>query len=237
MRCVSVPANPLEPVGREIGIDLGVTNLVATSEGELLVGEQFGRKFQWRLADAQRALAKSKRDSSRYRERAQRVAKIHRKISNQRRNSAHQLSRRLVTDFDFIAVEELNITRMVRSPKPIPDPSDSKSFLPNGATRKARLNKSIYDSGWGTLLLLLLYKAESAGRVVVAVEPYYTSQTCAQCEHVDAGNRVKQATFRCLMCGHEDHADINAARNILRAGRARQALPAMADYGPLPYTP
>jgi putative transposase len=70
----------------------------------------------------------------------------------------------------------------------------------------------------------LHYKAESAGRTVVTVDPHYTSQTCAECGNVDAGNRVTQAAFRCRCCGHEDHADVNAARNILRAGRARQAL-------------
>jgi putative transposase len=74
-----------------------------------------------------------------------------------------------------------------------------------------------------TLLSLLSYKAESAGRIVVTVDPHYTSQTCGECGHVEAGNRVNQAVFCCLACGHRAHADVNAARNILRAGRARQA--------------
>jgi transposase len=62
------------------------------------------------------------------------------------------------------------------------------------------------------------YKAESAGRTIVAVNPHYTSQTCFECGHVEPGNRLSQAEFRCCSCGHEDHADINAAHNILRAG-------------------
>jgi putative transposase len=67
---------------------------------------------------------------------------------------------------------------------------------------------------------MLIYKAESAGRTTVTVNPCHTSQTCAECHYVDAGNRVSQEYFRCLKSGHCDFADINAARNILRAGRA-----------------
>ena len=223
VRCMGVPANPLDPIWREVGIDFGVTNLVATSDGELLTGQHFGSRGQILVAEAQRALANSQPGSNRRLQHVQRVSQLHRKISNRRRNAAHQLSRRLVNDFDFIAVEDLEIVKMVRAPRPKPDPTVLGAFLPNGATQKARLNKSIYDAGWGTLMSLLLYKAESAGRVVVAVDPRYTSQTCAECEHVEPGNRVNQETFRCLACGHEDHADINAARNILRVGRARQA--------------
>jgi putative transposase len=222
VRCVDVPAAPLQSSGRSIGIDLGVANLVVTSEGQIFVGEQFGEKLQTKLADAQRKISRSGYGSNRCRKLVLRYAEINRKIVNQRRNSAHKLSRRLVNNFDFIAVENLEISKMVRAPKPIPNPKDLKQFLPNGATRKAQLNKSIYDSGWGTLLSLLFYKAASAGRVVVTVDPRYTSQTCAECEHVEARNRVNRARFRCRLCGHEDHADINAARNILRAGRALQ---------------
>jgi putative transposase len=61
-----------------------------------------------------------------------------------------------------------------------------------------------------------------AGQTVTAVNPRHTSQRCAQCGHIAAGNRVTQAEFRCLACGHQAHADINAARNILRAGLALQ---------------
>jgi putative transposase len=84
------------------------------------------------------------------------------------------------------------------------------------------LNKSILDAGWGIFLRVLATKAESAGRTVIAVDPRHTSQRCAQCGHTAAGNRVTQAEFRCLGCGHHAHADVNAARNILRAGLALQ---------------
>ena len=149
--------------------------------------------------------------------------RLHLKIKNQRSNAAHQLSRQLVNDYDFIALEDLKITNMVRTPKGRPDPEQPGAYLPNGASRKAGLNRSIHDAGWGQLVSMLVYKAESAGRTVVSVHPCYTSQTCAECHHVDAGNRISQEEFRCRKCGHCDFADINAARNILRAGRALQA--------------
>src|ERR1039457_7156359 len=93
----------------------------------------------------------------------------------------------------------------------------------NGATAKAGLNRSINDAGWGALRAMIDYKAESAGREVIAVDPRNTSRTCSGCGHVSAGNR-HGPVFRCQCCGHEAHADVNAAENILRAGRARQLI-------------
>ena len=92
---------------------------------------------------------------------------------------------------------------------------------PNRATAKTGLNRSIHDAGWGLLLAMIIYKAEEAGRCVIAVEPRNTSRTCAHCGHTAAGNR-HGAVFRCQACSHQTHADINAATNILRAGRAQQ---------------
>lgn len=220
VRCTDVPAEPLEPTGREIGLDLGVINQVATSEGVLISAERFGSRSRLHLEHARRALRNAQPGSRRHMERAQRIGRIHRRIANQRRNAAHQLSRCLVNEFDFIAVEDLEIARMVRAKST----SNSKpTVFPKNAVIQKYLNRAVYDAGWGTLLLLILYKAESAGRVIVKVDPRYTSQTCAECGHREAGNRVNQASFHCRVCGHKDHADINAARNILRAGRAQRA--------------
>jgi putative transposase len=216
VRCVDVPAQPLAPTGREVGLDLGVVNLVATSDGELCVGELFGARARKRLANAQRALTRKQRGSQRRRRQVEEVTRHHRRVKNQRTNAAHQLSRQLVNNYDLIVIEDLAIKNMVRAPKAKPDPSHPGEFLPNGAAAKAGLNRSIHDAGWATLLSLLTYKAESTGRTVVTVDPHYTSQTCFECGHVEAVRC--QAEFRCCSCGHEDHADINAARNILRAG-------------------
>jgi putative transposase len=113
----------------------------------------------------------------------------------------------------------LQIVNMVRRPKP--RPNDEGGFDPNGAAAKATLNREILAAGWAQLLRFITYKAEEAGRDVIAVNPRHTSQTCHQCGHVDAENR-HATKFRCTSCGHVDHADINAARNILRAGLAHR---------------
>jgi putative transposase len=116
--------------------------------------------------------------------------------------------------------ENLEIANMTRRPKPRLD--GDGGYQPNGAAAKSGLNRSIYDAGWGIFLRILSAKAESAGRIVIAVNPRHTSQRCGHCGYTAAGNRVTQAEFRCLACGHEAHADVNAARNILRAGLAHQ---------------
>ena len=149
VRCVKVPAMPLEPTSCEIGIDLGVVNQIATSDGEMRKGKHFGANAQKNLARAQRHLATKQRGSNRRRRQVDEVVRLHRNIKNQRSDAAHKLSRQLVNDYDFIAIEDLKINNMVRAPKGKPDPEQPGAFLPNGASRKAELNRSIHDAGWG----------------------------------------------------------------------------------------
>jgi putative transposase len=138
-------------------------------------------------------------------------------VANCRRDFHHQAARRLVGEHDVFCVEALKIKNMTRSAKgTVEDPGTN-------VAAKSGLNRSITDAGWGQFLAILKGKAEEAGRVVIDVNPRHTSHTCAQCGHVDPGNRVSQAVFRCQTCGHQAHADVNAARNILRAGLARPA--------------
>jgi putative transposase len=221
VRCVDIPAQRLEVTGRQVGIDLGVCAQVATSDGHLVLEGHYGRRAAAGLAAAQRALA-TKRAGSRRRERAvAKVATAHRLVRNQRKDSAHKLSRELVNGYDLIVHEDIKIANMVRRPRP--RRAGDGTYEPNGAKAKAGLNRSISDAGWGQLLQFIAYKAEEAGRAVIAVDPRHSSQRCSSCGHTDRGNRLTQARFRCQACEHEAHADINAAVNILRAGRVRQA--------------
>lgn len=221
IRCVDVPATRLPKSCREVGVDVGVVNLVTTSDGLVVSGERFARRAQDRLAAAQRELSGKQRGSSSRRRAVERVARHHRSVRNQRRDFAHKLSRTLVNDYDRIVLEDLRIASMVRRPRPRPGPEGV--FEPNGAAAKSGLNRSIQDAGWGQLVSMLAYKAEDAGRELVMVDPRFTSQRCASCGHTDKGNRLSQARFRCLVCGHRDHADLNAAKNVLWAGRAQRA--------------
>jgi len=171
-------------------------------------------------AEAQQALARKKRGSNRRKSAVARVVRLHGKVRLRRLDHAHKTALALVRAHDLIAHEDLQVANMTRRPRPRPD--GNGGYEPNGAAAKASLNKSINDAGWGIFLRVLSAKAENAGRTVTAVNPRHTSQRCAQCGHVAAGNRATQAEFRCLACGHQAHADINAARNILRAGLALQ---------------
>jgi putative transposase len=220
-RCTGVETTPLAPTGRELGIDLGVMNLVATSDGEPFTEGRFGRNAAAALAKAQRDLRTKTKGSNRRKRAVERVAGHHRKVRNQLRDIAHKVSRQLVNDYDLIVLEDLKVVSMVRRPKPRPLPDGT--FEPNGAAAKSGLNRSIHDAGWGQLTRMLAYKAEDAGRELRVVPPQFTSQRCSRCEHTDEASRRSQAVFRCTACGYETHADISAACNVLWAGRAQRA--------------
>ncbi|SQD95064.1 transposase (fragment) [Parafrankia sp. Ea1.12] len=119
-------------------------------------------------------------------------------------------------------MEALRIVNMTRRAPPRPDPDRPGVFLANGQAAKPGLNRSVLDAGWGVFLAVLRAKTESAGRVVVEVNPANTSRTCVVCGHCHADNRRTQAAFTCVACAHAAHADVNAAINILRVGLARQ---------------
>jgi putative transposase len=220
LSCDDVPAEQLEPTGSAVGVDMGVASFLTTSDGMHVANPRHLAATADRLAVAQRDLAHKKRGSSRRTKAVTRVAGLHEKVRRQRLDHAHKTALTLVRDHDLIVHEDLKIAKMTGRPRPRPD--GSGGHAPNGAAAKAGLNKSIRDAGWGIFLRVLSAKAESAGRHVTAVDPRHTSQRCAECGHVAAGNRVTQAEFRCLACGHQAHADVNAARNILRAGLALQ---------------
>ena len=91
-------------------------------------------------------------------------------------------------------------------------------------SKKGWLNRSILDQGWGLFRQLLKYKLEEKGGFLYLVDPAYTSQTCSQCQHVDAASRISQAEFKCTNCNYEANADDNAAENILALWVAGQAV-------------
>jgi putative transposase len=220
LSCDDVPAELLEPTGSAAGVDMGVASFLTTSDRTHAPNPRHLAATAGRLAAAQRDLARKKRGSTRRKKAAAKVARLHGKVRRQRLDHAHTTALTLVREYDLIVHEDLKITNMTARPQPRPD--GNGGHQPNGAAAKSGLNKSIHDAGWGIFLRVLSAKAESAGRTVIAVAPRHTSQRCAQCGHVAAGNRATQAEFRCLACGHQAHADVNAARNILRAGLALQ---------------
>ncbi|MFI9365012.1 RNA-guided endonuclease InsQ/TnpB family protein [Kitasatospora sp. NPDC053057] len=213
---------PLQPTGSAVGIDMGIVNFLADSNGEFVPNPRHGAKAAAALERAQQALSRCKRGSKRRRKVVETVARLHRKVRHQRLDHAHKTALDLVRDHDFIAHEDLKIRSMSKAPAPKPDPDRPGNFLPNGAAAKAGLNRSIADAGWGVFLAILTAKAECAGREVMAVDPRNTSRRCPACGHTAKENRPTQEKFHCVSCGHSAHADTVGAINVLRAGLVRR---------------
>ncbi len=209
------PRAPRTP--KNVGVDVGVTEIVALSDGTLFPNPRESKRAAAKLAEAQQDLVRKQRGSNRRRKAALRVACHHRKVSNERRNRNHQISRAIVNAADggLIVFEDLQIGNMTARCAPKPD--GEGGFLPNGQTAKSGLNREIHAAGWSQLRQMAGYKAEEAGTRLVVVNPAFTSQTCHTCGHISPENR-HGTRFRCVECGHQAHADVNAAKNIL--GRA-----------------
>ncbi|MEU6271671.1 transposase [Streptomyces populi] len=221
------PSEPLPSTGSVVGIDLGIANFLADSNGAFVPNPRHGRHAAAKLQAAQQTLSrfprrKAKDRTANHRRAVEKVARLHGKIRRQRLDHAHKTALHLVRTHDFIAHGDLKIRNMSRAPAPIPDPGQTGAFLPNGAAAKAGLNRSIADAGWGVFLTILHAKAESAGREVIAVDPRNTSRTCPHCGHTAKENRPLQEKFHCVACGHTAHADTVGALNVLRAGLVRR---------------
>ncbi|MFE6741531.1 RNA-guided endonuclease InsQ/TnpB family protein [Streptomyces tubercidicus] len=147
----------------------------------------------------------------------------HAKIRRRRLDHHHKTANELIRDHDAIGHEKLNLAGMTKVPAPEPDPEQTGAYLPNGAVAKAGPNRSMLDVGVGLFLNILADKAESAGRLVVLVDPRNTSRTCplsaGGCGHVARESRVTQAEFECVSCGWSGDADHVGALNVQhRAG-------------------
>jgi putative transposase len=202
-----------------IGIDLGLLHFATLSTGETIENPRHYRKAEKRLERVQQALSRKKRGSTRRRKAVKQVGKAHRKIANQRKDFLHKASRQLVNVYGTIVFEELQPANMSRRPKPKQD--ETGKYLPNGAAAKGGLNKSIVDAGWAMFQQFCTYKAENAGREVLFVNPKYTSQVCSGCGTVK--KKELSERWHSCECGTELDRDHNAALNILRLGRSRQA--------------
>jgi putative transposase len=188
---------PLPKTGRVMGVDVGISALLTTSEGDKVANPTYYRAAQTKLRLLQRKLARAKRGSKNRRKALLRVQRQHDHINHQREDFLHKLSTTLVRQYDGIALEDLRIRNMVRN---------------------KHLSKSILDSGWSTFRQFLTYKAAKAGRVIVVVNPAYTSQDCSTpaCGYRNTALTLTDRAWRCPKCGMCHDRDVNAARNILR---------------------
>ena len=196
-----------------VGIDRGVANSIALSTGELAsVPIERLRILDRRNRKAQQEAARRKRGSKRYAKARRRAAAYKSKAARIRKHWNHEATRGLVSRFGVVCIEDLKTSNMTASARgTIEEPG-------RNVRQKAGLNRSILEHGWYQFESFLVYKLAASGGTLVKINPANTSRTCSECGSIDARNRENQAQFRCIECGHEAHADVNAAINILRAG-------------------
>ncbi len=203
-----VPESEKLPVSSEdVGIDLGVTHLATLSTGEMIEHPRYYRKAQKVLEKRQQALSRKQRGSHRRDKARKVVAKAHRKIARQRKDFQHKAAKQLVDRYQMIVFEDIQTGNLTGKPKPKQD--EKGAYLPNGASAKGGLNKSILDAGWGSFVQLCSVKAAWAGRTLMKVDPSFTSQVCSGCGQV----RKKDLSERwhSCECGTELDRDVNAA--------------------------
>ena len=184
-------------VNRSVGVDLGLTHLATLSTGEKVPNPKRLKAHMRYLRQQQRCLARRKKDSKRREKQRLRVARIQAKISQERQAGIHQLTTRLVREFDLIAIEHLNVKALAR-----------------GMHARA-----IHDAAFGEIRRQLLYKGDAAGRVILEVSQWFpSSKTCSHCRHVLDELRLDERQWRCPKCGTHHDRDVNAARSILHEG-------------------
>ena len=205
------------PSDSEIGIDAGINYFAAFSDGTMIESVNSFRKHEERLAREQRKLSRMKKGSNNWKKQKDRISGLHHKIANVRSDFLHKLSTGISKNQAKVYVEELQIRNMSSSARgTIEEPGRM-------VRAKSGLNKSILDQGWFEFRRQLEYKLFWRGGMLVEVNPRHTSQTCSCCGHTAKENRVSQAVFKCQVCGHEEHADVNAAKNILTVGQTGMA--------------
>jgi IS605 OrfB family transposase len=205
-----VEPNRLPPVG----VDRGVAIAVATSDGQCWAFKGIHVPEHRRLRRLQQRLARQKKDSHRRQSTVGAIGRLFQRVRNRRRDFAHQTAHLLTTHHGLVVIEKLRVQAMTRSAR-------GTSEQPGrNVAQKAGLNRAILDKVWGKVRLSLEWHGRKNGCAIVGVAAAYTSQTCSACGHTALESRESQADFRCIICGYQDNADVNAAKNILAAGLA-----------------
>jgi len=196
---------------KAIGLDVGVSLVVADSDGNKVKPLDLTRELKKLRVKAQQLSRKQKGSNNRVKAKV-RLAKINLKIANKRKDFLHKLSLQYAENQGIVVVEDLKIKNMTKSAK------GTKEKPGKSLKAKAGLNRTITQQSWGLFFELLEYKLNERGGQLVKVDPKYTSQTCNKCGHTSKENRKSQDKFVCTSCGHSANADINASKNILVRG-------------------
>ncbi|MDU9000327.1 RNA-guided endonuclease TnpB family protein [Streptomyces mirabilis] len=198
--CDDPGIQPLPANGNAVGIDAGLEHLLTLSTGEKITNPRHERRDRTRLAKAQRNLArKASGDGANRRKARLKVAKIHARIADRRRDTLHKLTARLVRENQTIVIEDLTVRNMVKNHK---------------------LARAISDAAWSEFRSMLEYKAQWYGREVIAVDRWFpSSKLCCDCGTLQEAMPLNVRTWTCD-CGMTHDRDVNAAHNLLAAGLA-----------------
>jgi putative transposase len=190
----------LPQTDKAVGIDAGITSLIATSDGEKVTNPKHFKRFRFKLRQAQKALSR-KVNGSNNREKARlEVGRIHAAIADSRTDRLHKLTTRLVRENQTIAVEDLAVKNMMKNKK---------------------LAQAIADASWFELIRQLEYKCQWYGRTLVKIDRWFpSSKRCGNCGHIVEQLPLDVREWDCPECGTHHDRDINAAHNILAAGLA-----------------
>ncbi len=188
------------PIAAEVGVDAGLTSLLTLSTGEKISNPRHEQRERVALARVQRNLARKAKGSNNRAKARTKVARVHARIADRRRDLLHKLTTRLVRENQTIVIEDLAVSNMVRN---------------------HNLARAISDASWSEFRSMLTYKAEWHGRTVIAVDRWYpSSKTCSHCGHLLDTLPLGVRKWICPGCGEVHDRDVNAARNLLAAGRA-----------------
>ena len=201
MLCEDPSFQPLPATDAAVGVDVGLDHLLTLSTGEKVANPRHERRDRVRLAKAQRELSrKAKGDGANRRKARRKVAKIHARIADRRRDMLHKLTTRLVRDNQTLVIEDLTVRTMVKNRK---------------------LARAISDAAWAEFRNMLEYKAAWYGREVIAVDRFFpSSKLCSACGTMQENMPLSVRTWTCAGCGTTHDRDVNAAQNLLAAGLA-----------------
>jgi putative transposase len=188
----------LSKTGKSIGIDLGLKDFVITSDGYKYKNNRYTKTYQTKLKKAQQHLSRKKKGSNRYQKQKLKVAKLHKKIANSRLDNLHKVSTELITKYDVIFLEDLNIKGMIKNHK---------------------LSKHIADASWSNFITLLAYKAEWNDKQIVKIDRFFpSSKTCNCCGYINQNLKLDVREWTCPSCHAKLDRDLNASKNILNEG-------------------
>lgn len=193
--CDDIPQNILPVSTKEIGIDVGIKTFVVMSDGRVIDNPKYLKQSETKLKKIQSQYSKKRSKNLK-----KKLARLHERVSNQRKDFQHKLSRKIVDEFGFIFVEKLKPSQMVSGNHGI-------------------LNKFINDAAWTQFFNFMNYKAEWAGRTLIKVNPQNTTQTCSGCG-VIVKKDLSVRVHNCPHCGLVLSRDLNASKNIHALGHS-----------------